>query len=98
MKAFRRTRTALLRIAVKSQGWGRAGRRTPGDLRTAADQVRGRVHRQLELHRGDGDHIVNISGFELKARVNPSVSLEPRTKIALNIDSTTASLIPGRVQ
>jgi len=41
---------------------------------------------------------VNFGGFELKARMNPSVSFEPRTKIALSIDPTTVSLIPGGVQ
>lgn len=44
------------------------------------------------------DHVVDIGGFEPKARVNPFVSFEPGTKVALIIDPTALSLIPGGVQ
>lgn len=41
------------------------------------------------------DHIVDVGGFELRARVNPSVSIAPGTPVTLRIDPSTISLIPG---
>ena len=40
------------------------------------------------------DHIVDIGGFEMRARVNPSVSFPAETDVHLRIDPATISLIP----
>jgi iron(III) transport system ATP-binding protein len=40
------------------------------------------------------DHIVDIGGFEMRARVNPSVSFPADTEVRLRIDPATISLIP----
>lgn len=40
------------------------------------------------------DHIVDIGGYEMRARVNPSVSFPADTEVRLRIDPATISLIP----
>ncbi|MCS0499824.1 ABC transporter ATP-binding protein [Protaetiibacter mangrovi] len=40
------------------------------------------------------DHIVDIGGYEMRARVNPSVSFPAGTAVRLRIDPATISLIP----
>jgi iron(III) transport system ATP-binding protein len=40
------------------------------------------------------DHIVNVRGFELRARCNPSISIPAGTEVTLTFPETMCSLIP----
>ncbi len=40
------------------------------------------------------DHVVAVGKQELRARVNPSVSIEPGTQVYLRLDPSKISLVP----
>ena len=40
------------------------------------------------------DHVVAVGKHELRARVNPSVSIEPGTQVYLRLDPSKISLVP----
>jgi iron(III) transport system ATP-binding protein len=40
------------------------------------------------------DHVVAVGKYELRARVNPSVSIEPGTEVYLQLDPAKISLVP----
>ena len=40
------------------------------------------------------DHIVAVGEHELRTRGNPSVSIEPGTRVQLHLDPTKLSLVP----
>ncbi len=40
------------------------------------------------------DHVVAVGKYELRARVNPSVSIEPGTRVYLRLDPSKISLVP----
>ena len=40
------------------------------------------------------DHVVGVGKHELRARGNPSVSIEPGTKVYLRMDPAKLSLVP----
>jgi iron(III) transport system ATP-binding protein len=40
------------------------------------------------------DHVVAVGKYEMRARVNPSVSIEPGTQVYLQLDPAKISLVP----
>ena len=51
--------------------------------------------REPRAFLGDAvDHVVDVGKFEMRARGNPSVSIEPGTQVYLQLDPAKISLVP----